>query len=95
LLHTGSSQKSRERLKYMETVSDGMELAELDLKMRGRGDIFGTMQSGVKNFKIASVYDVELLEKVKREAEKYFGQLKKYPLLVEKIEESGKFVGQN
>lgn len=95
LLSTGSSQKSRERLKYMETVNDGMELAELDLKMRGQGDIFGTMQSGIKNFKIASVYDVELLEKAKREAQKYFAELEKYPLLVEKIEASGKFVGQN
>lgn len=95
LLSTGSSQKSRERLKYMETINDGMELAELDLKMRGQGDIFGTMQSGVKNFKIASVYDVELLEKAKREAQKYFAELEKYPPLVEKIEASGKFVGQN
>ncbi|MFA5776258.1 MAG: ATP-dependent DNA helicase RecG [Patescibacteria group bacterium] len=95
LIYTGSSQKSRERLKYMETLNDGMELAEIDLKMRGQGDIFGTMQSGVRNFKIASVYDVKLLEKAKREAQKYFAELEKYPLLRERIEQAGKFVGQN
>jgi ATP-dependent DNA helicase RecG len=95
LIFTGSSQKSAQRLKYMETVSDGMELAELDLKMRGQGDIFGTMQSGVKNFKIASVYNTELLEKAKKEAEKYFAALNRFPLLLERLEQSGKFVGQN
>lgn len=95
LIYTGSSQKSRQRLKHMETINDGMELAEIDLKMRGQGDIFGTMQSGVKNFRIASVYDVNLLEQTKREAQKYFVELEKYPLLLEKLEQAGKFVGQN
>lgn len=95
LVNTGSSQKSRERLKYMETVTDGMELAELDLRMRGQGDIFGTLQSGIKNFKIASVYNVELLEKAKREAQNYFAELANYPLLQKRLEQEGKFVGQN
>ncbi len=95
LVNTGSSQKSRERLKYMETCDDGLELAELDLKMRGQGDIFGTMQSGVKNFKVASIFDVELLEKAKAQAQKYFGRLDEFPMLKDKIEESGKYVGQN
>lgn len=95
LVYTGSSQKSRERLKHMETCDDGMELAELDLKIRGQGDIFGTMQSGIKNFKVASIFDTELLEKAKTQAQKYFVRLKEFPILMEKIEESGKFVGQN
>ncbi len=95
LVYTGSSQKSRERLKHMETCDDGMELAELDLKMRGQGDIFGTMQSGIKNFKVASIFDTELLENAKLEAQKYIDLLDNYPALKEKIEESGKYVGQN
>jgi len=95
LVYTGSSQKSRERLKHMETCDDGMELAELDLKMRGQGDIFGTMQSGIKNFKVASIFDTELLESAKLEAQKYIGLLDSYPALKEKLEESGKYVGQN
>ncbi len=95
LVYTGSSPRSRERLKHMETIDDGMGLAEIDLKMRGQGDIFGTMQSGVKNFKVASIFDVKLLEKAKAEAEKCFARLEEFPLLKDKIEESGKYVGQN
>lgn len=95
LMHADSSQRSRERLKYMETIDDGMELAEVDLKMRGQGDIFGTMQSGVKRFNVANIFDVELLEKAKKEAQRYSEVLDDYLLLKEKIEESGKFVGQN
>lgn len=95
LIYTGNSQRSRERLKHMETCDDGLELAELDLKMRGQGDIFGTMQSGIKNFKVANIFDTELLESAKLEAQKYIGLLDRYPALREKLEESGKYVGQN
>jgi ATP-dependent DNA helicase RecG len=79
----------------METIDDGMELAEIDLKMRGQGDIFGTMQSGIKKFKIANVYNVDLLEKAKREVQKYYPRLSKYPKLKEKLEAAGKYIGQN
>jgi ATP-dependent DNA helicase RecG len=95
LVYTGNSQRSHERLKYMETIDDGVELAEIDLKLRGQGDIFGTMQSGVKKFKIANIYDVELLVKAKNEAQNYCTQLDKFPKLKEKLIESGKYVGQN
>ncbi|MBU0649750.1 ATP-dependent DNA helicase RecG, partial [Patescibacteria group bacterium] len=95
LVYTGNSSRSRERLQHLEKVHDGTELAEIDLKMRGQGDIFGTMQSGVKNFKIASVFNIELLEKAKKEAQKYFPILNRYPQLKKKVEETGKFVGQN
>lgn len=95
LVYSGTSQKSRERLKYMETCSNGLELAEMDLKMRGQGDIFGTMQSGIKNFKVASIFDIELLEKAKTEAQRYLLQLDKIELLRNKLDESGKYIGQN
>lgn len=95
LVNTGNSSRSRERLKYMETIFDGLELAEIDLKMRGQGDIFGTMQSGIVNFKTANVFDIKMLEKAKTEAQRHFPQLSNYPLLKEKIEEAGRFVGQN
>jgi ATP-dependent DNA helicase RecG len=95
LLYTGNSHAARQRLKYMETIDNGMELAELDLKLRGQGDIFGTMQSGINTFKLASVYDTELLEVASKEARKYFAELAKYPLLLEKITQQGMYVGQN
>jgi len=73
------------RLKSMERIYNGTELAELDLKLRGPGDIYGTVQHGIPNLKIASFSDFVLIEKTKKEAEKIFPNLSKYPLLVEKL----------
>lgn len=73
------------RLKAMETLDNGAELAELDLKLRGPGQMFGTLQHGVPNLKIASFADTKLLELTKKEAEKIFPQLSKYPELNSKL----------
>ena len=54
---------ARERIKIMTTTNNGFEIAEKDLELRGPGDIEGTRQSGVLNFKLASiVQDRPLLE---------------------------------
>lgn len=54
---------ARERIKIMTTTNDGFKIAEKDLELRGPGDIEGTRQSGVLNFKLASiVQDRSLLE---------------------------------
>lgn len=74
------------RLKAMETLNSGAELAELDLKLRGPGQLFGTMQHGVPNLKIASFSNTQLLELTKKEAEKIFPEISKYPKLNEKVE---------
>jgi ATP-dependent DNA helicase RecG len=74
-----------ERLKAMEKHNVGAELAELDLRLRGPGEIYGTMQHGRKMLKIASFSDFHLIQKVRKEAEKIFPDLKKYPLLSEKL----------
>lgn len=68
ILLTGSklSNDARERLKIMCATNDGFLIAEKDLELRGPGDIEGTKQSGVLNFKLASiVHDKELLELAK------------------------------
>jgi ATP-dependent DNA helicase RecG len=58
---------ARERLKIMCATNDGFLIAEKDLELRGPGDIEGTKQSGVLNFKLASiVLDKELLELAKK-----------------------------
>ena len=49
------SQNSKTRLETMVRSSDGFEIAEVDLKLRGPGDIMGTQQSGVLNLKIADI----------------------------------------
>jgi ATP-dependent DNA helicase RecG len=55
--------EARERIRIISTVSNGFEIAEKDLELRGPGDIEGTRQSGVLNFKLASiVHDRSLLE---------------------------------
>lgn len=86
LLFTESkNQESLQRLKAMEELSVGSELAELDLKLRGHGEIYGTMQHGSSPLKIASFSDFKLIEQTKKEAEKIYPKLSEYPLLQEKI----------
>jgi len=74
-----------ERLKAMEKHNFGAELAELDLRLRGPGEIYGTMQHGRKMLKIASFSDFTLIQKTRKATEKIFPYLKNYPKLMEKI----------
>lgn len=81
------SKSSMERLKNLEKYSNGLELAEIDLKIRGEGDITGKMQSGFKNFKFADLTNLYLLEKAKIEASKYISKLNEYPKLKTQFEQ--------
>ncbi len=57
---------ARERIRIMTTTSNGFEIAEKDLELRGPGDIEGTRQSGVLNFKLANIVrDRSLLEVIR------------------------------
>ncbi|WP_417444974.1 ATP-dependent DNA helicase RecG [Joostella sp.] len=65
ILMTGHklSSDSKTRLETMVSTNDGFEIAEVDLKLRGPGDIMGTQQSGVLNLKIADIIkDNEILK---------------------------------
>ena len=65
---------AKERLGIMEETNDGFRIAEKDLEIRGQGEILGTRQSGIQNFKIANIIrDVEILEEARRSAETYLG----------------------
>ncbi len=57
ILMTGHklSNDSKTRLETMTSTNDGFEIAEVDLKLRGPGDMMGTQQSGVLNLKIADI----------------------------------------
>ncbi|GAB2771723.1 ATP-dependent DNA helicase RecG [Salinimicrobium soli] len=57
ILMTGHklSADSKTRLETMTSTGDGFEIAEVDLKLRGPGDLMGTQQSGVLNLKIADI----------------------------------------
>ncbi|MEN9336109.1 MAG: ATP-dependent helicase RecG [Bacteroidota bacterium] len=57
------STESKTRIETMCATNDGFEIAEVDLKLRGPGDIMGTQQSGVLNLQIADlVKDKEILQ---------------------------------
>ena len=57
------SEEAQTRLSTMVRTNDGFEIAEVDLKLRGPGDIMGTQQSGVLNLKIADIVkDNEVLQ---------------------------------
>jgi ATP-dependent DNA helicase RecG len=65
ILMTGHklSNDSKTRLETMCATNDGFEIAEVDLKLRGPGDIMGTQQSGVLNLQIADlVKDRDILQ---------------------------------
>lgn len=58
------SKNARKRLNAMASTADGFEIAELDLKLRGPGDIEGTQQSGLAQLKLASIiHDEDILER--------------------------------
>jgi ATP-dependent DNA helicase RecG len=65
--------EARERLKAMTDTTDGFEIAERDLQLRGPGDFFGTRQAGVPTFRMIDlVRDRELLDTAQREAARCF-----------------------
>ena len=62
------SNDARERLKIMVSTNDGFKIAEKDLEIRGPGEIEGTRQSGVLNFKLASIVNDKAMLEAAREA---------------------------
>lgn len=71
ILMTGNKlgNDARKRMKTMCETSDGFRIAEVDLELRGPGDLAGTQQSGVLNFRLASIAkDQRLLEEARNAA---------------------------
>ena len=63
------------RLKTMERTTDGFEIAEVDLKLRGPGDFLGTKQSGLPDFRFGDIIqDQDLLELAKKQARELMEQ---------------------
>ena len=67
------SKDETERLRILESTSDGFKIAEEDFKLRGSGDLFGTKQSGDMNFKIANLKDdFKILEYASSDAKEFW-----------------------
>jgi ATP-dependent DNA helicase RecG len=67
LFSESESELARRRLDAVAAERDGFRLAEVDLTLRGEGDLLGTKQSGLPDFKVARLpEDAELLERARR-----------------------------
>ena len=63
------NEQGRERLKALTETTDGFDIAERDLQLRGPGDFFGTRQSGLPTLRVGDlVRDHQLMEDARREA---------------------------
>jgi ATP-dependent DNA helicase RecG len=58
----------KERLQYFASHPSGFEVADYDLQRRGPGEVYGTKQSGIPQFKVASIHDLETLKKGRKVA---------------------------
>jgi ATP-dependent DNA helicase RecG len=73
LIAAAKSKESRERLKVLEQTTDGFEIAEADLKMRGPGELLGQQQSGLPKFRFGDLAaDWDLIQQAKSVANVLF-----------------------
>ena len=73
LFTTTPEQARSERMKAMEKHDSGFLLAEIDLQLRGPGEVFGMRQSGIPDFRYGSLLNVELVIRARKAAQKYLG----------------------
>jgi ATP-dependent DNA helicase RecG len=65
------SSKPTQRLKEIEKSNDGFYLAEVDLKLRGPGEIYGRSQHGALNLQIATLSDTKLIARAQKQAKSF------------------------
>ena len=84
------SQKTTERLKALKTAKNGFELAELDLLIRGAGELGGAKQWGISDLGMEAIKNIKMVEAARAEAIRLISEdpeLLKYPLLKSKVKE--------
>lgn len=82
------SAKTMERLKALKTAKNGFELAELDLALRGAGELSGTKQWGITDLGMEAIKNLKMVEAARTEATRLISEdpeLMKYPLLKSKV----------
>ncbi|HVS58936.1 MAG TPA: ATP-dependent DNA helicase RecG [Candidatus Saccharimonadales bacterium] len=87
-LMMGDSSAPSRRLRALESSSDGFRLAELDLELRGPGAIYGTLQHGQLDLRIAKLTDTKLIAEARHAAQAFLDKpedLLQYPELHREI----------
>lgn len=69
LFPSSSNSTENERLKALEKHTDGFALAEIDMHLRGPGEVYGTRQSGIPDLKMATLTDADLLRRTREAVE--------------------------
>lgn len=77
---TSQEQAHSERLKAMEQYDSGFQLAEIDLKLRGPGELYGLRQSGMPEIRAGSLLNPELVVRARRAAERMLSSSPSTPL---------------
>jgi len=72
-----------DRLEYFQNTADGFALAEYDLQLRGPGAVYGTAQSGMQQFRLATMKDVDIIKLARDTARNI--DFKLYPNLKKKV----------
>jgi ATP-dependent DNA helicase RecG len=72
LVSESATPVAKERLEAVESTTDGFELAQKDLELRGPGEFLGVRQSGLPDLKMASLTDLRLLEAAREAAKRLF-----------------------
>ena len=70
-LMVSSSKSPSQRLKEVEKSNDGFHLAEVDLKLRGPGEIYGRAQHGELNLQVASLADTKMIARAQKAAKAF------------------------
>src|SRR5262249_40497234 len=84
---------ARQRIKAMVSTTDGFRLAEVDLQLRGPGEMAGTRQSGLPEFRIANLMlDADLLSLAQQEAQRWVERSAEREKLIEALSARSRFV---
>lgn len=82
--------KPSQRIRAIESTTDGFKLAEMDLELRGAGAIYGTRQHGMIDLRFANFTDTKLIAKASRSAKSFISNpdnLLQYPYIKERIKQ--------